>query len=449
MKIASTLLIPAVLFVVMSCQNLDNAEVSPRSTFTKFHEGPYSITASSLEITPDGFIILGNMQVVDKVRDTTYTETIIIKTDERGNRIGDINRSQGGTGKAIKPILNNGAIRGYVVVGDSIHLDPSAEQAANVSVSSLRVVLLDENLKSVGNYYLADTSPQSTNQVREDFSGISVDVTEDGRIIILGTLKAGIVNQQSAPEEPFVLALKSNFTLDWFKRYDLIGRTSQNSKSVHYRKGRIIWASAIAQVQGDFTSSWGSIPVIEENSVYPNYSVLGENSTQLFVPKDIQPAHNPDLGYGVIGTYSKETNGTKDNIFFLAVDNTGNIIPGSDHYFDAIESADKGALGDRTVSSIIDEGEAITSTQDGGFVLAGTITTNPQKGNGGKDIFLIKINAFGDVVWNKTIGGAGDEVPTAIREASSGELIICGTNTIGDYSSVFLMKTDKNGDQKN
>lgn len=443
MRIAALIIVLSL--AVVTCKNIDNADPSPRSTFIRFFEEAYGTTATSLEIIPDGYVILGNATVIDKVTDQSFTQTVVIQTDKNGNRMGEPFETKGGTGNAIKPLITNGAVSGYVIVGDSIYLDPLAEQAANVTVSSLRVLFLDANLKSVGKFVLTDTSPIAPNKVRDDFSGVSVDITSDGRVIILGTLKKGVVNQQSAPAEPFILALKKNFTLDWTRSYDLLGRTSQNSKSIHYANGKIIWASAIAQVQGDFTSSWVSIPVVDENSVFPNYSVIGQNSDQLFIPKDIQAAHSPGLGFGVVGTYSLETDGAKGNMFFLRVDASGSIIPGSDRYFDAINLA----VTDRTLSSIIDEGEAITSTIDDGFVVAGTTTTNPEKGNGGKDIFLVKVNSFGDLVWIKTIGGAGDEVPSAIRETAEGDLLICGTNTLGDYASVFLMKTDKNGEVKN
>lgn len=76
--------------LMVSCQNLDSADPSPRNTFIKFFEGPYSITASAIEKIPGGYVILGNMLVTDKINDTTYTETVVIKTDSKGNKIGDI-----------------------------------------------------------------------------------------------------------------------------------------------------------------------------------------------------------------------------------------------------------------------------------------------------------------------------------------------------------------------
>lgn len=444
----SVLYIIVAAFLAITCNNLDVADLAPRNTFLKFYEGPYSITASSLEIIPDGYVMVGKMYVEDEVNDTVYFETVIIKTDKNGNRNADFSRIPGGTGKSIKAILNNGSISGYVVVGDSIHIDPLEEQAANVSISSLRALYLNTNLELVGKpRRLSDTV--KSNVIKEDFTGESVEITSDGRVLILGTSKRGVANQLTAPAEPFILAFKSDFTFDWLKRYDLIGRTSQNSKSLHYTNGKIIWASAIADVAGDFVNSWVGIPIVDENSIFPNYSVIGQNTDQLFIPNDIQPASSPAFGYGVVGTYSKETKGSKGNIFFLRVDINGTIIPGSDKYFDAIDLPINGPLANRDDSFIVDTGEAITSTQDGGFVLAGTLDTNANKGNGGLDLFLIKVNAFGEPVWSKTIGGAGDETPVTIRETAEGDLVICGTNKLGNYSSVFLMKTDKNGELKN
>lgn len=444
----SVLYIIVAAFLAITCNNLDVADLAPRNTFLKFYEGPYSITASSLEIIPDGYIMVGNMFIEDEVNDSTYFETVIIKTDKNGNRNAEYSRIPGGTGKSIKPIINNGSIVGYVVVGDSIHTDPLAPQAANVSISSLRTLFINNNLELVDTFSKSDTVNVTKDKVKEDFTGESVEITSDGRILILGTAR-GVVNQQTAPAEPFILALKSDFTFDWWKRYDLIGRTSQNSRSIHYNNSKIIWATAIADAAGDFVNSWVGIPIVDENSIFPNYSVIGQNTDQLFIPNDIQPASSPSFGYGVVGTYSQDTKGSKGNIFFLRVDINGNIIPGSDKYFDAIDLPINGSLANKDDSFIIDTGEAITSTQDGGFVLAGTLDTNADKGNGGKDLFLIKVNAFGDPVWSKTIGGAGDETPVTIRETAEGDLVICGTNKLGNYSTVFLMKTDKDGELKN
>ncbi len=85
------------------------------------------------------------------------------------------------------------------------------------------------------------------------------------------------------------------------------------------------------------------------------------------------------------------------------------------------------------------------STNDGGFVLAGSFKSTAAN----LDIFLLKVNELGDPVWFKTFGGSGDETPVAIREDENGNLLVCGTNELGNYATVFLMKTDRNGELKN
>lgn len=433
----------------VTCNNITDADPSPRKTFIKFYEGVYPIIASSLAEIPTGYVILGNALV--STSDTVYYESVMIETDKDGNQVGDFHPLKGGTGKAFQPIINNGVVSGFIIVGDKIATDPQAEQAANVIVSSLRLFAVDSDYDSIANRYISDNRTLGPNQVRADFYGGAINLTDNG-IIVLGTYKEGVVNQQSAPEKQLLFSLDNGLNLDsaWFKTYDLLGNTNVNSKSIHYSNGKIIWASAIADIQGDFTFSYVTIPFVEEQSVFQNFSQIGQTSQQLFTPSDIQPASSPAFGYGVVGTYSQQTDGQKGNMFFMRVDVNGNIIPGSDRYFDGIESFEITLTDvDKNSSSIVDNGEAIAATSDGGFVLAGTMTTNPEKGKGGKDLFLVKLNAIGDVVWMKTVGGTGDEVPISIRETGAGDLLVCGTNTIGDYASVFLMKMDKNGELKN
>lgn len=431
----------------ITCGNLDGSEASPRTTFLKFYQGPYSITATGMELTPDGYVVVGNMLVEDNIIDTTYTSAVVFKTDSRGIKTLGIKEIPGGTGKAIKPIRNGETITGYVIVGDRIIVNPLEPLVANVSISSLRGAILDENFGITRTFTITDETlvpaPPEINEdiILEDFTGEAIEVAPDGTYYVLGTSKRAVTAQQLAPAEPFIIAYNPDDSESWRKRYDLLGRTSQNSKSIHYNNGRITWAAAIADVAGDFINSWVSIPTIEENSVYPNYSVFGQNSQQYFVPKDICVASSPAFGFGVVGTYSETQDGSKGNIFFMSVREDGTINTNSLLYFDGQNSD---LLTDRNISNTEDRGEAITSTQDGGFVIAGS-----SESQNNTDLVLIKVDAAGNVIWTKRYGGSGsDETPTAIRETPEGDLVVCGTNTNGNFSSVFLLKVNRNGELK-
>jgi hypothetical protein len=441
MRVISTIAICSAAALLWSCNNLEDAPESNRRTFLKIFEGPYSITATDLELTPDGYAILGNMKVTDD-----STVTVVFRTDKNGNRATPYTYFTGGTGNSFA-YVDNGTFTGYIVVGDSIKSDPSSPIVANIDVASARVLILDANFQEITSRSLADTTESDNNPFITDFYGESVTVGADGRIYLLGTYREGVSNQLQVPLKPFIFSLTNNLQRDWVRSYDLINRNYSNGRSIHAYNNKLFWASAIARVQGDFTFSYVSIPVVQDESTFVNYSLVGETTDQLFEPKDIQPAQNPAFGFGVVGTYSLATDGTQGNIFFLRTDANGNIISSSIKYFDAIGSAN----GDNVASDasqIIDHGESITATQDGGYALAGTFESNPDLGKGLKDIIIIKLDAVGNTLWIKKFGGEGDDDVVTIKETTGGDLLICGTSTIGTYSTPILIKTDKNGEIK-
>lgn len=438
MRLFPLLITCIVSFSLCTCSNLEDASLSSRKTFLKIYEGPYSITATDLEIVPDGFVVLGNMQVTED-----SLVTVIFKTDKEGNRISSYSTFTGATGKSLKHFSG-----GYIIVGDSIKTNPSSPLVENIDIASARILIVDEEFGNPRYRTFADTSVHDPNPYIGDFYGESVTVSDDGRVILLGTYREGVEGQLQVPLKPFVLALKSNLTRDWIRVYDLINRNYNNARSIHFYDEKIYWASSIERVQGDLTFSYVSVPVIQNESVFVNNSLLGETTDQLYKTNDIQPSHDPAFGFGIIGTYSQATDGSQANIFFAKTDAVGTIKPSTIKYFDAIGSS-KGQPVESTESQIVDSGEAITSTDDGGFVLAGTYESNPQLGKGLKDIFLLKLDLSGNVVWVKTFGGAGDEEIISVAETSDRGFIMCGTSTIGTYATPILIKIDKNGELKN
>ncbi|KKR02516.1 MAG: hypothetical protein UT30_C0052G0003 [Candidatus Uhrbacteria bacterium GW2011_GWF2_39_13] len=68
-------------------------------------------------------------------------------------------------------------------------------------------------------------------------------------------------------------------------------------------------------------------------------------------------------------------------------------------------------------------------------------------GNGGKDIYLIKSDSLGNEIWNKTYGGTADDTASSVNVTSDGNLIITGmTESFGsEGKEVWLFKTDTDG----
>lgn len=88
----------------------------------------------------------------------------------------------------------------------------------------------------------------------------------------------------------------------------------------------------------------------------------------------------------------------------------------------------------------------VQQTTDGGYILAGRTASF---GMGEIDVWVIKTDANGDSVWSDTYGGPRQDVAYAVQETVEGNFILAGlTNShgTGDFD-VWLIKTDGNGNE--
>ncbi len=75
---------------------------------------------------------------------------------------------------------------------------------------------------------------------------------------------------------------------------------------------------------------------------------------------------------------------------------------------------------------------AITETSDGGYLLAGSTTSNDGdlRGNhGGGDVWVINIDNVGNILWQKVFGGTGDDQAFAIKRVPEGGYILAASTT--------------------
>ena len=104
-----------------------------------------------------------------------------------------------------------------------------------------------------------------------------------------------------------------------------------------------------------------------------------------------------------------------------------------------------------------DQAFSIQQTIDGGYVVAGSTASND--GNvsgfhgGFSDFWVVKLNSFGTIVWQKVLGGSGTETAYSIQQTSDGGYIVAGnsssadgdiTGNLGEYD-YWVVKLDING----
>ncbi|AZB10153.1 T9SS C-terminal target domain-containing protein [Chryseobacterium sp. G0162] len=99
---------------------------------------------------------------------------------------------------------------------------------------------------------------------------------------------------------------------------------------------------------------------------------------------------------------------------------------------------------------------ATVTTQDGGFLLAGTSWSGKgldkkEESKGGSDIWLIRINEFGDELWQKTLGMSSNEEAGAVIQTNDQGFFVAGNirNAFDSYGSkdVWVIRLDKEGNE--
>jgi hypothetical protein len=412
---------------LVACQDARDARPMERTTFARFYESSMGQRAVAAREFDGGYVLLGSRLTPD---DTTG---LLIRTGGRGEVLWT---------SELPGIIPKSLVVGtdaFFVFGDSILVNPESPDVNDLIIQSALLYRISFSGSPTKKLVIADRSLSN----RIDYTANAITLNSQDDIIALGTFREPGVN---ATERPFVAALGADtFDTLWHKQYNIIDRDYVNARTVHYTaEGYVVWASAILKEQQTFERTYLSIPFIRETSVFENNDVFGATTDQKLLVGDIQRASTPEFGYGIVGTHAAPS-GDNANLFFARVSSDGNFVAGSERYFDGqLSASDTPVATFESASS--DAGEALCATRDGGFVLAGTMSTTPLRGNGGRDIFLVKVNGMGDILWNKVWGGTGDEAIGSITETADGGLLLCGSRDASGLPSMFLIKMNATGE---
>ncbi|MCK4654798.1 MAG: PKD domain-containing protein [Candidatus Cloacimonetes bacterium] len=135
-----------------------------------------------------------------------------------------------------------------------------------------------------------------------------------------------------------------------------------------------------------------------------------------------------DGGYVITGL-TDSYNVTERNVLLLKTDNIGNVewvhTYGGDN------------------SSI---GYSVTKTFDNGYIIAGYTRLV----NSNEDIYIVKTDSIGNVIWENTYGGDEEDIAQSIKQTDDGGYIITGwTTSFGSGSwDVMILKIDEFGNEE-
>ncbi|MBN2423717.1 MAG: hypothetical protein JXR46_15720 [Calditrichaceae bacterium] len=127
-------------------------------------------------------------------------------------------------------------------------------------------------------------------------------------------------------------------------------------------------------------------------------------------------------------------------------DDFGYIMSGSSMWkFKMIKSDMNGLIEwEKDINDFVLSGSAdVELTNDGGYVSTGYVSLS----GSAEDFYLVKTDALGNIIWDKTYGGSGsDRAEDVLVTNDNGYLIVGNTNSYGNGGNdIWLLKTDIDG----
>ena len=280
-----------------------------------------------------------------------------------------------------------------------------------------------------------------------DDRGNDIIQTNDGGYAVLGysTSSDQDVSENAGSQDFWMIKLNANGSISWSKTFGYTGadfgttllQTADNS----YLITGVLDVTASGGQGNSQRHAGGDIWAIKlsENGELQWSKYFGGSFT--------------DTPFGVVET--------EDHNFIIAgSSDSGDVdISNNNGSYDfwVLKIASNGSLlWERSFGgSEIDEGRAITTTNDGNFIIVGDTRSadkDVSNNNGAADVWIIKMNTDGNLIWEKTIGGTSFDVARSVSKTQDGGFIISGSSRSLDNSftnqgqnDALLLKIDSEG----
>lgn len=154
---------------------------------------------------------------------------------------------------------------------------------------------------------------------------------------------------------------------------------------------------------------------------------------------------SPEIIAGGLGSeYAPQVIATRDGGFAITGRTNSKGAGGYDVWLFKLNSA--GELDwQRTYGGARDENVAgIIQTGDGGYAL---LATTHSKGAGGRDLWIVKTDHDGHMLWEKTLGSRKWDHALALAETRRGRLLVAGRFGSWRGSELFIWKFERDGEQ--
>ncbi|NQY28318.1 MAG: hypothetical protein HRT69_02495 [Flavobacteriaceae bacterium] len=286
-----------------------------------------------------------------------------------------------------------------------------------------------------------------------DDRGNEIIQTQDGGYVIVGYSKSSDedVTNNAGSHDLWIVKLNASGVISWEKSFGYIGSDKaltvvQTSDNGYFIAGVLdVTASggagnsrAVLHSGGDF---WGVKLDASGNTQWTKY--YGGNLSE--IPYDA--IQTSDGGFIIVGSSDSidvdiSDNKGLDDFWIVKIDASGTLV------------WEKSFGG-----SGIDEAHSIVASNDGNYMIAGETRSNDgdvSQNSGSADVWLIKIDGSGNLLWEKTYGGSSFDVGRSIKKTQDGGYLLAGSSRSqdGDLSTnngqndAWVFKVSSNGDKQ-
>jgi len=298
-------------------------------------------------------------------------------------------------------------------------------------------------------------------------SGSSVQVTGDGGYIITGYTGSFGVHETDV----YLVKTNSSGHMMWNKTFGSWGRESGSSVQVTGDGGYIITGYTgsygggldVYLIKTDSNGNWmwaknfggtnseggRSVQVTGDGGyiVAGGTSSFGAGGTDVYLVKTDSGGNLEwEKTFGGEGSdYGTSVQVTADGGYIITGYTTSSGAGGWDVYL--VKTDSSGNLEwEKTFGGIVsDSGSSVQITDDGGYIITGNTLSYGVAGE--TDVYLIRTDSDGNLVWEKTFGGAGSDYGSTVQVTADGGYILAGhTTSFGaGETDVYLVKTDSTG----
>ena len=248
--------------------------------------------------------------------------------------------------------------------------------------------------------------------------GFSIASTNDGGYIISGS-KTQIGSEDV---DSYIVKLDGTGQIEWENDDALLNFTDDSGSTIiETVNGDFVYSSTSQRDSADFLTD---MRLTSLNTLgQPNWNFFFGTNTNNEIAASVSGAGGNIYS---IGSSVDPVSGNSD-IFLIRTSLGGTTL--GEFMFD---------YGDQ------DLGKAVTELRDGSIAVASESFTTVLNG---KDIFLSKVNGFGEEVWDAPFiyGGEGDDVASKVFETQDQGIVVFGTISFSGNPMMLLLKVDKNG----